>query len=85
MSMVDQGSDRCAWVCRCSNGLRSVSRPLIHILAGEKVCIHAITPMQSSSAFAATITARMPDASVSTVRQTTSCDWAATWASVSSP
>ncbi len=34
MSMVDQGSRRLAWVCRWSSGLRSASRPEIHILAG---------------------------------------------------
>jgi hypothetical protein len=99
MSMVFHGSDRWAWVCRCSNGLRSASSPLIHILAGENVCIQAITPRHESSAFAAIMVARMPAESVSTGRQTiragmlpaapssatTSCDCAATCASVSSP
>ena len=33
-------------VCRCAKGLFSVRRPAIHILAGENVCIHAISPMQ---------------------------------------
>ena len=42
------GSAALAWVCRCSSGLRSASRPVIHILAGENVCIQAITPTQSS-------------------------------------
>ena len=44
MSMSAHGSATLAWVCRCSSGLRSASSPAIHILAGEKVCIQAITP-----------------------------------------
>ena len=55
MSISAQGSVTLAWVCRCSSGLRSASSPAIHILAGEKVCIQAITPMQSSSALASSI------------------------------
>ena len=47
MSMVAHGSATLSWVCRCSSGLRSASSPVIHILAGENVCIQAITPMQS--------------------------------------
>ncbi len=66
MSMVDHGSDTLCWVCRCSSGLRSVSSPVIHILAGENVCIQAITPMQSRSAFASSITWRIAPESVRT-------------------
>ena len=59
MSIADHGSDSLAWVCRWSNGLRSSSRPWIHIFAGENVCIHAITPMQRSSRLASRHTCRM--------------------------
>ena len=52
MSIVDHGSAILAWVCRCSSGLRSASSPAIHILAGENVCIHAITPTQRGVALA---------------------------------
>ena len=34
------------WVCRWTNGLVSARSPPSHILAGEKVCIQAIRPMQ---------------------------------------
>ncbi len=50
MSISAHGSAWLAWVCRCSSGLRSWSRPVIHIFAGLKVCIQAMTPTQSSSA-----------------------------------
>jgi hypothetical protein len=96
MSMVAQGSDTLSWVCRCSSGLRSASRPVIHILAGENVCIQATTPMQAGSAFAASITERIAPASVSTGLPTSSAasspairvcwisrDCAATWSRVS--
>ena len=53
MSISAHGSETLAWVCRCRNGVRSASRPVIHILAGENVCIQAIRPMQSGSALAA--------------------------------
>ena len=53
MSISAQGNETFACVCRCSNGVFSASRPVIHILAGEKVCIQAISPMQSGSALAA--------------------------------
>ena len=39
---------------------------MIHIFAGEKVCIQAISPMQSGSAFAAMIIRWMAPESVST-------------------
>jgi hypothetical protein len=99
MSMDDHGSDEPAWVCRCRNGLPSASSPLIHILAGEKVCIQAMTPMQASSARASRQVRRMASASFSTglattrtgtcsepaSRRTTSADCSATCRSVSSP
>ena len=71
MSMLAQGRSRLAWVCRCSNGFRSASSPVIHILAGENVCIQAITPMQESSALASSMMRRMASASVSTGFHTT--------------
>ena len=72
---------------------------MIHILAGLKVCIHAMTPTQSSSALASTRARRIASASVSTGLATTrtgtsadassapeiSPDWAATWSSTSGP
>jgi hypothetical protein len=41
-------------------------RPEIHILAGENVCIQAITPMQAGSAVASRRTARIVSAVVTT-------------------
>lgn len=70
MSISDQGSSTLAWVCRCSSGVRSASRPEIHILAGEKVCIQAITPTAPWTA-ASRQTARMSALEVSTGFQTT--------------
>ena len=74
MSIVAHGSASLSWVCRCSSGLRSASSPVIHILAGENVCIQAITPRQSGSALASSITRRMAAASVSTGFPTISAD-----------
>ena len=99
MSIVAQGSSTFAWVCRCSSGVRSASRPAIHILAGENVCIHAITPMQASSALASSAIRRIASELLSTGFQmilTGTCsaapiaraiwrDCSATWASVSAP
>jgi hypothetical protein len=59
MSMDAQGRAAFSWVCRCSRGLRSASSPLIHILAGENVCIQAMTPTQAGSRFASSITCRI--------------------------
>ena len=61
-----------AWVCRCSSGFCSASRPAIHIFAGEKVCIHAITPTQSGALLASRIWRWIASASISTGFQTTS-------------
>ena len=99
MSISAQGSSIPAWVCRCSSGVRSASSPVIHIFAGENVCIQVITPMHASSAFASSAARRIAAASVSTGFHTirtgtspessssraTSWDWAATWSRVSGP
>ena len=99
MSIEAQGSASLSWVCRCSSGLRSASSPVIHILAGEKVCIQAITPRQSGSALASSITRRMaagvgehrlPDdlgrhPAGRGQRALDLRDWAATWSSASGP
>ena len=99
MSMVSHGRPIEAWVCRCSIGLSRAARPRIHILAGEKVCIQVITPMQLGSALAASISARMASRSLSVGRCTidtgmasapssraaTSWDWAVTCSRVSGP
>ena len=70
MSIVAHGSDCLAWVCRCSRGLRSASRPWIHIFAGENVCIQAMTPTQASVAVASRHARRIASALVSTGFQT---------------
>ena len=66
MSISAHGSAWFACVCRWSSGLRSASRPVIHIFAGLNVCIHAITPTQRSSAVASSSARRIASASVST-------------------
>ena len=71
MSMLDHGSSALACVCRCSSGLRSRSSPVIHIFAGEKVCIQAITPTTLSSAFASSAIRRIESESLSTGFQVT--------------
>ena len=99
MSMVDHGNASLAWVCRWSIGLRSSSRPWIHIFAGENVCIQAITPKQRSSPLASRQARRIAGELVSTGFQTSvaagataaarrstiprDCD--STWRSVSGP
>src|SRR3954451_2479327 len=99
MSISAHGSETLACVCRCSSGLSRTSSPPIHILAGEKVCIHAMTPRHASEALASRQTRRMASASVSTGFQTTRTgsapcpssrsaicrDWVATCCSASSP
>ncbi len=70
-SMSAHGSSTLACVCRCSSGLRSASRPAIHIFAGLNVCIHAITPMTSSRAFTSSASRRIESESFSTGFQTT--------------
>ena len=99
MSMVDHGSATPDCVCRCSSGFWSASSPAIHILAGEKVCIHAMTPTHAGSELASSICRWIEPASSSTGfhttltgrpatslrRATMACDCEATWSSVSGP
>src|ERR1035437_7871886 len=59
MSISDHGSSRLNCVWRWSSGFCSAARPAIHIFAGEKVCIHAITPMHVSAAFASSAVRRI--------------------------
>ena len=66
MSIVDHGISRWACVCRCRNGFCRASRPLIHILAGENVCIQPIRPMHASSEFASSIVRRIASDDVRT-------------------
>jgi hypothetical protein len=97
-SISPQGSATLIWVCRWSSGLRSASRPVIHILAGLKVCIQAIAPITPSAALSSRAVRRIESASFSVGFQTTSTgspaspsmrtisrDCSATWRSVSSP
>ena len=53
MSIFAHGRSRLNCVCRWTSGLRRFVSPPIHILAGEKVCIQATTPMHASDASAA--------------------------------
>ena len=66
MSIVPHGKSRWNWVCRCTSGVSNTLSPAIHILAGEKVCIQAITPRQSREAPAARQTASIESAEVTT-------------------
>src|ERR1035437_4636984 len=71
MSISAQGRSRLNWVWRWSNGLVSTESPLIHIRAGEKVCIQAITPTQLFEALASRQAAAMPSGVLTTGRYTT--------------
>jgi hypothetical protein len=51
--------------------LRSVSRPAIHIVPGENVCIHATTPTQRASALADSHSASIASGPVTTGLVTT--------------
>jgi hypothetical protein len=66
MSISAHGSARLCWVCRCRSGWCSVVRPEIHIFAGEKVCIQAMTPTHRGSAFASRHTRRIASGVVNT-------------------
>ena len=66
MSISAQGRSRLNCVCRWSSGFCRAASPAIHIFAGEKVCIHAITPMQSAAAFASRQSRRIASGVVST-------------------
>ncbi len=72
MSMLCQGNSTPNWVCRCRSGLCSVLSPRIHILAGEKVCIQAMTPMHSSELLASLRIRAIESESVTTGTQRTS-------------
>ena len=66
MSISDHGRSRLCCVCRWSNGFWSAIRPGIHIRAGEKVCIQAMTPTQAGAAVASRQTDRIASDSVTT-------------------
>ncbi len=53
MSISAQGRSRLNWVWRWRRGFCSAVSPAIHILAGENVCIQAMTPTQLGVAVAA--------------------------------
>ena len=72
MSMCCHGNSTPNWVCRCSSGFRSVLSPRIHILAGENVCIQAMTPMHSCDVLASLSTRAIWSESVTTGSQRTS-------------
>ena len=66
MSMSAHGRSRLYCVWRWTSGLRRSVSPPIHILAGEKVCIHATTPMHDGLASASCRTAAIASAVVTT-------------------
>ena len=71
MSISDHGRSRLNCVWRWRSGCCSALSPGIHIFAGEKVCIHAITPTHDSAAFASSATRRIASGLVATSRHTT--------------
>ena len=71
MSISAHGRSRLNCVWRWSSGFCSALSPAIHIFAGEKVCIHAITPMHVSAAFASSATRRIEPGLVATSLCTT--------------
>jgi hypothetical protein len=99
MSMVAHGRSRLNWVWRWTKGLRSAVSPAIHILAGEKVCIHRTSPTQAGEMLASPSSPRTSSGVLttgfSTTRQGTRGDrsrvaaivreFSATWLSVSGP
>ncbi|MNI68874.1 hypothetical protein D3C73_1245930 [compost metagenome] len=52
MSIDSQGMSRLNCVWKCKSGFCNCDSPLIHIFAGEKVCIQVMTPAQDSSPLA---------------------------------
>ena len=66
MSISAHGRSRLYCVWRWTSGLRRSVRPAIHILAGENVCIQAMTPTQSGALSASRRTAAMPSGVVTT-------------------
>ena len=99
MSISAHGRSRLYCVWRWSRGFCSALSPAIHIFAGLKVCIHAITPTQRSAAVAARQAAGIPSGDFTTGLNTTRTGieadssspvamrraWSATCCSVSSP
>ena len=71
MSISDHGMSRLNCVWKCSSGFRSLFSPDIHIFAGEKVCIQAISPAQSGELPASRQTEVMASEVVSTGLKTT--------------
>src|SRR5512132_1491961 len=71
MSMLDQGISRLYCVCRCRKGFFSNVRPAIHILAGENVCIHVISPTQFLLELASRHSSRIDSGVVKTGLNTT--------------
>ncbi len=71
MSISAHGRSRLNCVWRWSSGFCSALSPAIHIFAGEKVCIHAITPTHASAAFASSATRRIESGLVATSVHTT--------------
>ncbi len=71
MSISAQGISRLYWVCRCTKGFLSRLSPAIHILAGEKVCIQVIRPMQLAVELASRHSSRIASGVVSTGLKTT--------------
>src|SRR5262245_10723112 len=66
ISISDQGISRLYCVCKCRNGLFSKLKPAIHILAGEKVCIHVTNPTQFFVEFASRHNSRTASGVVNT-------------------
>ena len=66
MSMSAHGISRLYWVWRCTKGFSRLASPAIHIFAGEKVCIHVMSPTQPGAAFASLHSSRIPSGVVTT-------------------
>src|ERR1051326_8570595 len=71
MSIEFQGRSRLYCVWRCATGFVKVRNPPIHILEGENVCIHAITPAQVRDAFASPHNSEIASGLVNTGLRTT--------------
>src|SRR6185503_21362088 len=71
MSISAQGISRLYCVCKCRNGFLSRLNPAIHILAGEKVCIQVIRPIQYFVEFASKHNSRIASGVVKTGLNTT--------------
>src|SRR6478752_8894217 len=99
MSIAFHGMSLLNCVCKCNKGLCRIFNPFIHIFAGEKVCIHAIMPIQFCAAFASLQTDKISSGVVTTGLKTMeaeicfdalrsftiSCECSATFFNVSSP